>query len=526
MHKESIIRTVPVETPASAALVSCDGLGGYDWSNQAEEGPTNFALMAYSSTSSNFEVFTDSNYLSSCLENTKILKEQNEQLLIDLRTSKINAITYKTGLESIEARLLVYKKDESVYEEDIKIVDKCKTSLGYNAVPPPYNGNFLPLKPELYGLEKFVNEPIVSEPTVKKLVVETCKAKASADKPKDVRKIFGPPLIEDWISDSEDESELKPKIEKKTVTPSFAKIEFVKSKKQVKSPKKITVKQGYVAFGGNPKGGKITRKARTPQQNRVAERRNRTLIEAARTMLADSKLPTTFWAEAANTTCYVQNRVLVVKPHNKTPYELFHGRILALSFMKPFRCHVTILNTKDYLGKFDGKADEGLFVGYFLNSKTFRVFNNRTKIVEENLHIRFQPLSDDGKKVDKDPKQESKCKDQEKEDNVNKNNIINAVGTNEINAVSANINNELPFDLEMPALEDMSTFNFLNDHENDDEMADMNNLDTKIQVSPTPTTRIYKDHPIDQVIGDMHSTTQTRNMSKNLEEHWFVITIH
>ncbi|GJT80751.1 putative ribonuclease H-like domain-containing protein [Tanacetum coccineum] len=91
--------------------------------------------------------------------------------------------------------------------------------------------------------------------------------------------------------------------------------------------------------------------ARTPQQNGVAERKNRTLIEAARTMLADSKLPTTFWAEAVNTACYVQNRVLVIKPHNKTPYELF--------------------------------------LGYSTNSKAFRVFNSRTRIVEENLHVKF-----------------------------------------------------------------------------------------------------------------------------------------
>ncbi|GJW52835.1 putative ribonuclease H-like domain-containing protein [Tanacetum coccineum] len=129
--------------------------------------------------------------------------------------------------------------------------------------------------------------------------------------------------------------------------------------------------------------------ARTPQQNGVAERRNRTLIEAARTMLADSKLPTTFWAKAVNTACYVQNRVLVVKPHNKTPYELFRGRTPALSFMRPFGCHVTILNTLDYLGKFDGKSDEGFFVGYSLNSKAFRINNIRTRKVEENLHIRF-----------------------------------------------------------------------------------------------------------------------------------------
>ncbi|GKB15512.1 retrovirus-related pol polyprotein from transposon TNT 1-94 [Tanacetum coccineum] len=99
--------------------------------------------------------------------------------------------------------------------------------------------------------------------------------------------------------------------------------------------------------------------ARTPQQNRVAERKNRTLIEAARTMLADSLLPTTFWAEAVNTACYVQNRVLVTKPHNKTPYELLLGRPPSISFMRPFGCPVTILNTLDPLGKFDGKADEG-----------------------------------------------------------------------------------------------------------------------------------------------------------------------
>ncbi|GJU11030.1 putative ribonuclease H-like domain-containing protein [Tanacetum coccineum] len=106
-------------------------------------------------------------------------------------------------------------------------------------------------------------------------------------------------------------------------------------------------------------------------------------------MLADSKLPTTFWAEAVSTACYVQNRVLVVKPHNKTPYELFRGFKPALSFMRPFGCHVTILNTLDHLGKFDGKSDEGFFVGYSLSSKAFRVYNTRTRRVEEHLHIGF-----------------------------------------------------------------------------------------------------------------------------------------
>ncbi|GJZ01065.1 retrovirus-related pol polyprotein from transposon TNT 1-94, partial [Tanacetum coccineum] len=106
-------------------------------------------------------------------------------------------------------------------------------------------------------------------------------------------------------------------------------------------------------------------------------------------MLADSKLPTTFWAEAVNIACYVQNRVLIFKPHNKTPYELFRGRTHALSFMRPFGCHVSILNTLDHLGKFNGKYDDGFFVGYSMTSKDFRVYNIRTRRVEENLHIRF-----------------------------------------------------------------------------------------------------------------------------------------
>nr|GFB96288.1 putative ribonuclease H-like domain-containing protein [Tanacetum cinerariifolium] len=94
---------------------------------------------------------------------------------------------------------------------------------------------------------------------------------------------------------------------------------------------------------------------RTPQQNSVAERKNQTLIEVARTMLADSLLPIPFWAEAVNTACYVQNRVLVTKPHNKTPYELLHGRLPSIGFIRPCSCLVTILNTLDPLVKFQRK---------------------------------------------------------------------------------------------------------------------------------------------------------------------------
>nr|GEZ19671.1 hypothetical protein [Tanacetum cinerariifolium] len=104
-------------------------------------------------------------------------------------------------------------------------------------------------------------------------------------------------------------------------------------------------------------------------QNGVAERKNRTLIEAAKTMLADSLLTIIFWAEAVNTACYVLNRALLTKSHNKTPYELLNGRTPRLNFIRPFGCAVTILNTFDPLGKFKGKADEGFLVGYSVTSK-------------------------------------------------------------------------------------------------------------------------------------------------------------
>nr|GFB14002.1 putative ribonuclease H-like domain-containing protein [Tanacetum cinerariifolium] len=127
--------------------------------------------------------------------------------------------------------------------------------------------------------------------------------------------------------------------------------------------------------------------ANTLQQNGVDERKNRTLIEAARIMLADSFLPNTFWAEAVSTACYVFNGVLVTKPQNKTTYELITGKILIISYIRPFGCHVTILNTIDQLVKFKEKSDEGFLVRYSLNSKAFRVYNLETKRVEENLHI-------------------------------------------------------------------------------------------------------------------------------------------
>ncbi|GJY23563.1 ribonuclease H-like domain-containing protein [Tanacetum coccineum] len=255
-NKESSKRSVPVVTSTSIALVSCDGLGGYDWSNQAEEGP-NYTLMAFSSSSPDSKVSNDS-------------------------------ICYKTGLESVVEKLEVYKVNESIYLQDIKglkfeihigeitirelrkkleivqkekdgiqlnvdkfelaskslnkliecqIVDNFKNGLGYenyNVVPPPNTRNFMPPIPDLsfIGLDGFVNKPLV----------ENCKAMSSEEEPKVVRKNDDALCIKEWVLDDEEENVSQPKIKKKIVRHSIVKKEFVKSKQQEKTTRK-TVKQ-------------------------------------------------------------------------------------------------------------------------------------------------------------------------------------------------------------------------------------------------------------------------------------------
>jgi len=129
---------------------------------------------------------------------------------------------------------------------------------------------------------------------------------------------------------------------------------------------------------------------RTPQQNGVVERKNRSLEELARTLLNETNLPKYFWADTVSTTCYVLNRVLIRPILKKTPYELFKGRKPNISHLKVFGCKCFILNNeKDNLGKFDSKADEGIFLGYSLHGHAYRAYNRRTMLVEESMHIAF-----------------------------------------------------------------------------------------------------------------------------------------
>ncbi|GJS68552.1 putative ribonuclease H-like domain-containing protein [Tanacetum coccineum] len=630
--KESSRRSVPVETSTSTALVSCDGLGRYDWSDQVEEGP-NFALMAYSSSSSDSEGnpqmdlqdkgVIDSGRSRHITRNMSYLTNYEEidggyvafggnpkgGKIIGKGTIKTGNLDFENMYFVRELKFNLFsvsqmcdKKNNVLFNDtecivlspNFKLIDESQVLLRVPKKNNMYSVDLKKIVPKR-GLTCLFSKATSDESklchrrlghfnfkTMNKMVKNLVRGLPSKLFENDQTCVACQKGKQHRASSTKDETS---GILKSFITGIENLVDY--KVKVIRCHNRTEFKNREMNQFCKMKG--ILRQfsvARIPQQNRVAERRNRMLIEAARTMLADSKT-------------------------------------LTLSFMRPFGCPVTILNTIDHFGKFNGKADEGFFVGYFLNSKSFRVFNSRTSIVEEKLHIRFsestpnvagsgtnwlfdidalkrtmnyepiiagtqsnsfegtkasdnagqarketepvkyyillplctqsngfagtkasdnagqarketepsshddgsKPSSDDGKKVDEDPRKDSECKDQEKEDNVNSTNTVNAAGTNEVNVVGGKTSIELPFDPNMPALEDYSIFDFSRNDEDDGAEADMNNLDTTIQVSPIPTTRIHKDHPLDQVIGDLQSATQTRKMSKNLEEHGFVSTI-
>ncbi|GJY30238.1 putative ribonuclease H-like domain-containing protein [Tanacetum coccineum] len=242
-NKESSRRSVPVETSTSTALVSCDGLGGYDWNDQAEEGP-NYALMAFSSSNLNSEVSNDSICSKFYLETVELLKSQNAQLLKDLKKSELMVLAYKTGEITIRE---LRKKLETVQKEKDGIqlnVDKFEHA---SKIPPPYTRNFMPpiLDLSFTGLDEFVNKP----------VLKNCKVMSSEEEPKVVRKNDDAPIIGVWVSDDEEEDVSQPKTEKKIDRSNIVKKEFMEdmllleeTPKEGKLQEKIPLELNSVLF--------------------------------------------------------------------------------------------------------------------------------------------------------------------------------------------------------------------------------------------------------------------------------------
>ncbi|KAJ9544522.1 hypothetical protein OSB04_024229 [Centaurea solstitialis] len=272
---------------------------------------------------------------------------------------------------------------------------------------------------------------------------------------------------------------------------------------------------------------------RTPQQNGVAERRNRTLIEAARSMLSEANLATQFWAEAVNTACYTQNRSLIVKRFRRTPYELFRNRKPSIEHLHIFGCVCYILNNKDNLGKFDSKSDDGIFPGYSSISKTYRVFNKRRQAIEETIHVKFDesgptfPRPHENSEINQwadsffqvpeppivDPTPQNLPNGFEEDPPIPPTEIhipplINATPITQITPTEPDqpTNSE---DFSQTTVSEPTPTNLLPD-------PSVNEASTSGQVYQPPALRWTKDHPIDQVLGNPSSGIKTRRQSGNV----------
>ncbi|GJR02328.1 putative ribonuclease H-like domain-containing protein [Tanacetum coccineum] len=254
INKETTKRTMPVETTSNALVSQCDSLG-YDLSDQAKEGPTNFALMAYTSSGSSSSSSSDTENEAVFEEDIKILKLDvmlRDNALIELRKKfekvekerddlKLTLEKFENSSKNLSELLEIQVSDKFKngvgFENqvfDSQFNDKYKTDEGYHAVPTPYTRNFMSPRPDLVLANE--DEYVFCESVPIVPVDATSEAKTSKSKSKSVSK----PLIEDWISDSEDENETKSKSKQRK--PSFAKVEFVKSNEHVKSPRESVKK--------------------------------------------------------------------------------------------------------------------------------------------------------------------------------------------------------------------------------------------------------------------------------------------
>nr|GEX53876.1 ribonuclease H-like domain-containing protein [Tanacetum cinerariifolium] len=363
--KISVSPILNVDSLSNAEGTLCKGV--YDWSFQAKEEPTNYALMAFSSLSSSSD------------------NEIRDNALVSLRQTLKKA------------------KQE---RDDLKL--KYQSGNGYHAVPPPYTGTFMPPKPDLV----FNNAP-----NNVKTDHLTFNVKLTPTKPdQDLSHTHRPsaPIIDDWVSDFEDESETTTtqnvpsfvqSTEQKMAQPTtrnhaqrgnhkhYARMSLSNPQRHVVLTAVLTQSKPVPITAVRPVTTSVPKTSVTrPSQAKIVFTRTNS---PPRRHINRSPSPKannfTLKVTAVKAPMFndVQNRVLVTKPHKKTPYELLHGRTPSIGFMRPFGCPVTILNTLDSLGKFDGKVDEGFLVGYSVSSKSFRVFISRTRIVQETLHVNF-----------------------------------------------------------------------------------------------------------------------------------------
>nr|GEW43396.1 retrovirus-related Pol polyprotein from transposon TNT 1-94 [Tanacetum cinerariifolium] len=465
-------RTIPVETSTSNALVShCDGTGSYDWSYQAGEDPANFAFMAFSSSSSSTNNETKLEKAEKDKDDLKLKLEKfqtSSKNLTELLASQTKSNCESWLPSSLYDRFQPsggYHAFPSLY---IGTFMPPKPNLVFNTAPTAVETDHLafnvqlsptkPFVPSFAQSSNHVKSPRYSVQPIESTIPAATPAPASPTSncsgKRRNSKAFLPvsaPLPNITVTQPRHDHHApvvsaaqgnlgtwvwRPKCpildhEFQTTSASMTLTRFDYndalrrskvidngcSRHMIENMSYLSefeeLNEGYVAFGGNPKGGKITGKGKIKtckldyddvyfikelkfnlfSVSQMCDKKNSILFTYTECLVLslDFKPPdeSQVLLRVPKENNMYNNRVLVTKPHNKTPYEFLHGKTPSISFMRPFGCHVTILNTLDPLGKFQGKVDEGFLVGYSVCSKAFRVFNNRTCIIQETLHVNF-----------------------------------------------------------------------------------------------------------------------------------------
>ncbi|GJU10373.1 putative ribonuclease H-like domain-containing protein [Tanacetum coccineum] len=610
------------------ALVTLDG-DGVDWTSHSEDEQENYALMAYSNSGSDTEREQLGDASIEIQAYTQALKKveaqlvahQQNQLWYEEKISQMSArdkamlgygVQMNKGVLSYENEVfgsLFYSRSSDI--EDSPVNDRY--AEGMHAVPPPMTGIYIPSGPDKEINEsQFTYGPKQSKPSesdTKSSDFNSCESNSSKEtlesmpepvvnEPKVVSqpKVWSDaPIIEKYELDSDDNCVTT--TSKEQEQPSFA---FINTVKHVKTPRQTVKEQNTCSR--IPKPDKKDCSGLMSKKLVVFKAHDWKTRPYTWDYQINNGGPVAFGVVKVtklriDVCTKMGTRVLVTKPQNKTPYELITGKIPIISYIRPFGCHVTILNTIDHLGKFDGKSDEGFLVGYSLNSKAFRVYNLEFKRVKENLHIIFlenkpnvarkgpnwlfdldyltdsmnyQPVRSENqankhvgpKEANHIKSSEAKNKGEKPTKNINlktneklvdqedqsfldelerlkrqekeANDTVEALRKDTVSPSGGlsytDLTNTDQDDSQIPALED--SYDNPNDgiftnasYDDEGAVADFTNLETIVNVSPIPASRIHPIHPSTQILGDPKLAVQTRSkVNKSSRAHAFKIS--
>nr|GEU85507.1 hypothetical protein [Tanacetum cinerariifolium] len=525
----------PAKEEDEKALVVQDGLGTHDWSYQVEEEATDFGLLAFTSNPSSYS--SSNSELDEALRETEDLKAKLEKFetssknLTNLLDRQISAKA-KTGLgydsQFYEKELLVVKEEEvtetmfdnrSSDEENSLANDRFKKVFTRSGRIPVSVAK--PKVAASTSVSKPVNTTGPKQISVVKgnrvTVVKTSAGYVWRPRVKDIDQIY---KDNRWIYTRVYYGHLHQALKNKGFIDNGCSRHMTENKAYLADYQEIN-DRGFVAFGssrGNLVRG-LPSKIFENDHTCIACQKGKQHKATYKAMLA----------EAVNTVCYVLNRDLVTKSHNKTPCELLNGIKPRLDFMRPFGYPVTILNTLDPLGKFEGKADEGFLVGYSVTSKAFRnqtdknagpQDTNGNASTQDNVDARN---SEDKAAVDK-PKDDTGSKTVEepvhKEDQAYRDELDRLMSQKRRLVLQW-------MSLEMKDTTELrSTGIFTSVYGDDFDIftspvqsvgveADFNNMEFSTFVSLNPTHRVHIDHPKDQILGDPKLAVQTKGMAKN-----------